>query len=173
MYIIIKQNTEPEIHQNLGVRADKRNTFCGSLERKISQYKKMSQKEEIFFSDKSETLIVDIVEHVFHDEMNDTILTLTKLISCVLILSTNVPLLVFIVNQASKTFLDWLIVIDCLLCLSNIESILLDGFRGILRILLNLQVQHEIFSWVPFKYIETTKSRSQKQSICRFSNSKF
>ena len=99
----------------------------------------MSLKEEISFSDKSETLIVDIIEHVFYDEMNDTILTITKLVSCVLILSTNVPLLVFIVKQASKTFLDWLIVIDCLLCLSNIEPLLLDGFRGNLRILLNLQ----------------------------------
>ena len=98
----------------------------------------MSRKEEIYFSDKAETLIVDNAEHVFHDEGIYSILAYTKWVSCVLILTINVPLLVFIMKQASKSFLDWLIVIDCLLCLSNIESILLDGFRGILRILLNL-----------------------------------
>ena len=93
----------------------------------------MSQKEEISFSDNLQTLTFDNVEQIFHDERNDSILTFTKWISCVLILFTNVPLLVFIMKQASKSFLDWLIVIDCLLCLSNIESILLDGFRGNLR----------------------------------------
>mgnify|MGYP001494759826 CR=1 FL=1 len=95
----------------------------------------MSQKVEVIISEKSVMLIVDNVEHFFHDEGNDLILTYTKLVSCVLILSTNVPLLVIILKQTSKSFLDWLIVIDCLLCLSNIESILLDDFRGILRML--------------------------------------
>ena len=100
----------------------------------------MSRKEEIYFSDKAETLIVDNAEHVFHDEGIYSILALTKWVSCVLIFLTNVPLLVFIVKQASKSFLDWLIVIDCLLCLSNIESILLDGIRGIFRIFIHANI---------------------------------
>ena len=124
------------------MRAEPNETFCGILGflRENLVRRKMSQKEEISFSDKAETLIVDNAEHVFHDEEIYSILALTKWVSCVLILLTNVPLLVFIMKQASKSFLDWLIVIDCLLCLSNIESILLDGIRGIFRIFLTVKV---------------------------------
>ena len=124
----------------------------------------MSQREEIYFSDKSQPLILDNVEHIFPDERIYSILTFTKWFSCVLILLTNVPLLVFILRQASKSFLDWMIVIDCLLCLSNIQSILLDGLRGNLRILLTLLVK-------PYKNVchkdphTRQKPRSKKLSV--------
>ena len=118
-----------------------RRNICSVFFRENSVRRKMSQREEIYFSDKSQPLILDNVEHIFPDERIYSILTFTKWFSCVLILLTNVPLLVFILRQASKSFLDWMIVIDCLLCLSNIQSILLDGLRGNLRILLTLLSQ--------------------------------
>ena len=127
---------------NPSIRTWERSESSGILEflRENLVQRKMSRKEEIYFSDKAETLIVDNAEHVFHDEGIYSILALTKWVSCGLILITNVPLLVFILKQASKSFLDWLIVIDCLLCLSNIESILLDGIRGIFRIFIHANI---------------------------------
>ena len=46
--------------------------------------------------------------------------SVTTVIFSLLILVTNVPLIYFLLQQASKTFLDKLIIIDCLLCILNI-----------------------------------------------------
>ena len=78
---------------------------------------------------KSEILIVDKVEHEFQSSGDNPMLLFTlrlaKMFSCGLILGTNVPMIIFTLNQGSKTFLDWLIVIDCFLCLGNIYGLLL------------------------------------------------
>ena len=76
----------------------------------------------------SEILIVDTLEHEFLTSGDDSLLLLMRLakfITCGLILGTNVPMIMFILNQGSKTFLDWLIVFDCFLCLSNLHVVIL------------------------------------------------
>ena len=78
---------------------------------------------------KTEILIVDTVEHEFQSSGDKSMLLFTlrlaKIFSCGLILGTNVPMIIFTLNQGSKTFLDWLIVFDCFLCLCNIYGLLL------------------------------------------------
>ena len=78
---------------------------------------------------KTEVLIVDTVEHEFQSSGDNPMLLFTlrlaKILSCGLILGTNVPMIIYTINQGSKTFLDWLIVFDCFLCLGNIYGLLL------------------------------------------------
>ena len=78
---------------------------------------------------KTETLIVDTVEHEFLSIGNDPLMSVANLVTCGLIVGTNVPLIIFILNQGSKTFLDWLIVFDCFLCMSNSLLILIRLFN--------------------------------------------
>ena len=75
----------------------------------------------IFFNlNETETLIVDTVEHELLSKGNDQILPwIASLVTLGMILGTNVPLIAFILNQASKSFLDWLMVFDCFLGMSN------------------------------------------------------
>ena len=77
---------------------------------------------------KTELLIVDTLEHEFLSSGDDSMLLMLRLaqfITCGLILGTNVPLIIFTMKQGSKTFLDWLIVFDCFLCLSNLHVVAL------------------------------------------------
>ena len=73
---------------------------------------------------KSEILIVDTVEHHFRSVpnepmMNDPMMRLANVLTCGLIVGTNIPLIIFILKQGSKTFLDRLVILDCFLCMSN------------------------------------------------------
>ena len=80
---------------------------------------------------KSEILVVDTLEHEFLSSGDDSMLLLmrlAKLLTCGLILVTNVPMIIFTTNQGSKTFLDWLIVVDCFLCLSNLHVVMLLNY---------------------------------------------
>ena len=66
--------------------------------------------------------MVDTVEHEFTSIGDESILPWMRVaifVTFCLILGTNVPLIVFIMNQGSKTFLDRLVVFDCFLCMSN------------------------------------------------------
>ena len=72
---------------------------------------------------KTEILHIDTVEHEFHSSGDRPLLRLVQIISCGLILGTNVPMIIFTVKQGTKTFLDWLIVFDCFLCLGNLYGI--------------------------------------------------
>ena len=72
---------------------------------------------------KTETLIVDAVEHEFLSDSEDS-MRMAIFLTCGLILGTNVPLIVFILSQSSKTFLDNLIVFDCFLCMNGILLLL-------------------------------------------------
>ena len=75
---------------------------------------------------KTELLMVDTLEHEFLTSSSDDFMTqFCKFITCGLILGTNVPMICFIMNQGSKTFLDWLIVFDCFLCLSNLQAVMI------------------------------------------------
>ena len=70
--------------------------------------------------------MVDTLEHEFLSSGDDSMLLMLRLaqfVTCGLILGTNVPIIVFILNQESRTFLDWLIVFDCFLCLSNLQVV--------------------------------------------------
>ena len=72
--------------------------------------------------------MVDTLEHEFLSSGDNSMLLLMRLaqlLTCGLILVTNVPMIIFTMNQKSKTFLDWLIVFDCFLCLSNLHVVAL------------------------------------------------
>ena len=69
---------------------------------------------------KTETLIVDTVEHELLSQGNDHMLPwIASLVTFGMILGTNVPLIAFILSQGSKSFLDWMMVFDCFLGMSN------------------------------------------------------
>ena len=68
---------------------------------------------------KSEILIVDTVEHHFRSVPHDQMIRAANLLTSGLIVGTNIPLIIFILKQGSKTFLDRLVVFDCFLCMSN------------------------------------------------------
>ena len=71
--------------------------------------------------------MVDSLEHEFLSSGDDSALLMLRLaqfITCGLILGTNVPMILFTMNQGSKTFLDWMIVFDCFLCLGNLSVIM-------------------------------------------------
>ena len=77
---------------------------------------------------KTDILIVETLDHEFQTFNDDYMLLLMRLaqfITCVLILGANVPIIIFIMNQGSKTFLDWLMVFDCFLCLTRLREVIL------------------------------------------------
>ena len=81
--------------------------------------------KEVSFTllERSEKLIVDTLEHEFVDSGDDSMMFLIKLaqwLTCFLILGTNGTMINFIMKQVSKTFLDWLVLFDCWLCLREV-----------------------------------------------------
>ena len=81
------------------------------------------EEVSITLFDRAVSLTVDTLEHEFVSSGDDSMMFLIKLsqwLTCSLILMTNGPMIYFIMKQVSKTFLDWLVVFDCCLCLSNI-----------------------------------------------------
>ena len=77
---------------------------------------------------KTDILIVETLDHEFQTFNDDYMLLLMRLaqfITCVLILGSNLQIIIFIMNQASKTFLDRLVIFDCFLCLSNVPVVML------------------------------------------------
>ena len=81
----------------------------------------------------TENLIIDQIEHVVHYDdknlVNTHIFRACQLVSVMLILTTNGYLLQFIMKQPTKTFLDWMMILDTSLCISNILTIVLIGQR--------------------------------------------
>ena len=73
--------------------------------------------------DISENINFTNIEHVFSNSRNDPTILLVSFVGCILILSTNSYLTKFILNQSSKTFLDWMMVFDSFLCICNIITI--------------------------------------------------
>ena len=69
----------------------------------------------------------NILEHEHHGQ--DLTFMIIQLFSIIMILSTNGYLLHFINIQPSKTFLDWMIFIDSILCISNIIIVVGIGLR--------------------------------------------
>ena len=68
-------------------------------------------------------LKIEVVEHVFIVIENDSTYLAASVVSNLLILITNGCLLWFIIQRPKKTFLDWMIVLDCLLCICNIFTL--------------------------------------------------
>ena len=86
------------------------------------------EEVELTILNKTEIIILDTLEHEFLSSGDDSMLLLMRLaqfITCGLILGTNLPLIIFMVKQESKTFLDWLIIFDCILCLFNLRSVII------------------------------------------------
>ena len=76
----------------------------------------------------TELLLVDKSElelQIFLDDPMLPFIRLAQFITCVLILGSNLQIIIFIMNQASKTFLDRLVIFDCFLCLSNVPVVML------------------------------------------------
>ena len=76
----------------------------------------------------TELLMVDKLElklQIFVDDPMLPYIRLAQFITCVLILGSNLQIIIFIMNQGSKTFLDWLVIFDCILCLSNLRVVIL------------------------------------------------
>ena len=75
--------------------------------------------EEVSFTllERSEKLVVDTLEHEFVDSGDYFLVKFAQWLTCFLILGTNGPMINFIMKQVSKTFLDWLVLFDCWLCL--------------------------------------------------------
>ena len=78
---------------------------------------------------KTEILVVDTFEHEFLSSGDQPMLLFTfrlaQILTCGLVLGTNVPMIIFTLNQGSKTFLDWLIIFDCFLCLGNLHVLVI------------------------------------------------
>ena len=79
-------------------------------------------------NDKVENVVFDDIEHLFvdhsaDDDLDANIYLSISLIVYILIITTNGNLLYFFINQPNKTFLDWMMVCDTLLCISNIFGI--------------------------------------------------
>ena len=78
---------------------------------------------------KTEILVLDTVEHEFLSSGDQPMLLFTfrlaQIFTCGLVLGTNVPMIIFTLNQGSKTFLDWLIIFDCFLCLGNLHVLII------------------------------------------------
>ena len=86
--------------------------------------------------EKMEILLVDTVEQEFRssgDQSTLFFLRLAQFVTFGLILGANVPIIIFILKQGTKTFLDWLIVFDCFLCLLNLRVILALFFYRLLE----------------------------------------
>ena len=87
--------------------------------------------EEVLLTLLSETeiLVLDTVEHEFLSSGDQPMLLFTfrlaQIFTCGLVLGTNVPMIIFTLNQGSKTFLDWLIIFDCFLCLGNLHVLVI------------------------------------------------
>ena len=87
--------------------------------------------EEVVFTllNKTEMLMVEKIDHEFPSFGDNLakaspLLLLSRLLSCGLILGTNVPMIIFTMSQESKTFLDWLIIFHCVLCLGNLHVVM-------------------------------------------------
>ena len=80
-----------------------------------------------------ENLIFEQIEHSVHYDdknlVNTQIFMTGQLICVMLILATNGYLLQFIMKQPTKTFLDWMMILDTSLCISNIVIVIMIGQR--------------------------------------------
>ena len=62
------------------------------------------------------------IEHIFLDgvSFDNTIFLVASGLSCLTILTANGYLLHFIIKQPTKTFLDWMMVFDSILCIRKV-----------------------------------------------------
>ena len=70
-----------------------------------------------------ESIYDGVLEHLFLYNRNDTNLLTASTISNILIILTNGYLLYFTLRRPKKTFLDWMMVCDCILCICNVFTL--------------------------------------------------
>ena len=80
------------------------------------------------------------IEHVFSNSRKDPTLLIVSFVGYILILSTNSYLIKFILNQSTKTFLDWMMVFDSFLCICNIITIVYIIDEEYFKIVKNLNL---------------------------------
>ena len=77
----------------------------------------------------SEEIQIGEIEHLFEanrgiiNDLHSKIFVAAALVTFILIITTNGSLLQFIIKQPTKTFLDWMIVLDIILCFGNIIGV--------------------------------------------------
>ena len=89
----------------------------------------MEDMKEVIITliNRTEMLMLDSIEREFPSSVDDfsaILIGLTRFFSFGIILGTNIPMIIFIMRQESKTFLDCLIVFHCILCLGNLHAII-------------------------------------------------
>ena len=96
------------------------------------------------------TLVIETLERWLSDEDGDWVgfsspehvATFSGL--AILITATNGPLVYVLLKQATKTFIDWLIITDCILCILNIVMMtLMSALKFVM--LEEIQVCHLVF----------------------------
>ena len=124
-----------------------------------------------------ENLFFDQIEHVVHyddkDLLNTQIFRAGQLICVMLILTTNGYLLQFIMKQPTKTFLDWMIVLDTSLCISNISTIIMIGQRIFCYFIVNfsffINISNRLLTAgiVIYRYVFVMKSHLVQTTVQR------
>ena len=115
-----------------------------------------------------ENLIFEQIEHSVHYDdknlVNTQIFMTGQLICVMLILATNGYLLQFIMKQPTKTFLDWMMILDTSLCISNIVIVIMIGQRFFCYFIINfgffINISNRLLTAgiVVYRYIFVMKS---------------
>ena len=115
-----------------------------------------------------ENLVFDQIEHYVHYDdqnlVNTQIIRAGQLICVMLILTTNGYLLQFIMKQPTKTFLDWMMILDTSLCISNIVNVIMIGQRFFCYFIINfaffINISNRLLTAgiVVYRYIFVMKS---------------
>ena len=124
-----------------------------------------------------ERLIIDQIEHVVHYDdknlVNTQIFRACQLVSVMLILTTNGYLLQFIMKQPTKTFLDWMMILDTSLCISNIVNVIMIGQRFFCYFIINfaffINISNRLLTAgiVVYRYVFVLKSHLVQTTVQR------
>ena len=127
------------------------------------------------------------IEHLLHNNIghpdsSSLLMTGAWVATTSLILATNIPLIYFIVHQRYKTFLDKLIIFDCILCIVGIVIVILNKvirytvedvnfcIKIFLPFLLNLCNRFLTLSIVIYRYVfvlhsSVVETRNQRRAF--------
>ena len=133
-------------------------------------------------------IVILTIEHLLHnnlghpDSSSSLLMTGAWVTTTSLILATNIPLIYFIVHQRYKTFLDKLIIFDCILCIVGIVIVILNKvirytvedvnfcIKIFLPFLLNLCNRFLTLSIVIYRYVfvlhsSVVETRNQRRAF--------
>ena len=79
----------------------------------------------------SENISFETIEYVFLNHHHHSGHQSASGLSYILIIFTNGYLLYFIIRRPMKTFLDWMMLFDCILCVCNLATITAGNYKGL------------------------------------------